>query len=166
MLQVGGSISRVWVTMSKITFINDENPEEIEFGLGLGLGLAMGLQGWRRIHKSEVQWLKIQFVAEKNSSLRIVYNTNSDYSLWIKIWSTSDRLNACQSINPYDWGLISILFLPTASPLNQRLGLKEIIATSKALDCHTNSPWKYHRKYIENIMENFQERPGLLSTKK
>lgn len=31
--------------MSKITFINDENPEEIEFGLGLGLGLAMGLQG-------------------------------------------------------------------------------------------------------------------------
>lgn len=29
--------------MSKITFINDENPEEIEFGLGLGL--AMGLQG-------------------------------------------------------------------------------------------------------------------------
>ena len=127
------------------------------------------LQGWRRIRKSEVSWLKIWFVAEKNSSLRSVNNTNRDYSLWIKIWSTSDRLNACQSINPYDWGPISILFLlflPTASPLNQRLGLKEIIATPKALDCHTNSPWKYHGKCIENIMENLQEQPGLLSTKK
>ena len=26
--------------MSKITFINDENPEEIEFGLGLAMGFA------------------------------------------------------------------------------------------------------------------------------
>ena len=145
-----GSIPRVWVTMGKITFIKDQNPEEIEFGLGLALAM-----GFTRL-KKDTQIL----------SLVIENSICSDYSLWIKIRSTSDRLNACQSINPYDWGLISILFLPTASPLNQRLGLKEIIATPKALDCQTNSPWKYHRKYIENIMENLQERPGLLSTKK
>ena len=37
---MGGSISRVRVIMSKITFINDENPEEIEFDLGLAMGFT------------------------------------------------------------------------------------------------------------------------------